>query len=97
MAQGGKDMDTRLTKIRNSVDFNVAGDNILDIAEYTVEKYEYRNGTTLADETRARVLAEITDVLCERVEGLKARRQQVLADMFNAAEATLNEVLSQTK
>lgn len=97
MAQAGKDMDTKLTKIRNSADFNVAGDNILDIAEYTVEKYEYRNGTTLAGETRERALAEIMDVLCERVERLKARRQQALADMFNAAEATLNEVLSQAK
>ncbi|MCY4486922.1 MAG: hypothetical protein OXF11_07370 [Deltaproteobacteria bacterium] len=97
MAQAGKDIEARLNKIRGSADFNVIGDNIADIAEYTVEKYEYRNDTSLARETREQALAEITDVLCDRVERLKARRQEILADMFNAAEATLNEVVSQSK
>lgn len=97
MADAAKKMETKISKIRNSADFNVAGDNIVDIAEFTVEKYEFRNGTTLSAETRERALAEITEVLWQRVEQLRARRQQVLADMFNAAEATLNDVVSQRK
>lgn len=97
MADAAKEMETKIGKIRNSADFNVAGDNIVDIAEFTVEKYEFRNSTTLSAETRERALAEITEVLWQRVEQLRARRQQVLADMFNAAEATLNDVVSQRK
>ncbi len=97
MADAAKDMEARIGKIRDSADFNVAGDNIVDIAEFTVEKHEFRNGVTLSAETRERAVAEIMDVLWRRVEQLRARRQQVLADMFNAAEATLNDVLSQRK
>ncbi len=97
MADAAKDMETRISKIRDSVDFNIAGDNIGDIAEFTVEKYEFRNGVTLSAETRERAIAQIMDVLWQRMEQLRVRRQQVLADMFNAAEATLNDVLSQRK
>ncbi len=94
MADAPKDTQEKIERIRSSVDFNVVGDNILDIAEFTVEKYEFRNDTTLTPELRERAVAEIRDVLWERVQQMRARRQQILADMFNAAEATLNEVVN---
>ena len=97
MADAPKDAEEKIGRIRSSVDFNVVGDNILDIAEFTVEKYEFRNGTTLSPETRERAVTEIRDVLWQRVEQLRARRQQILADMFNAAEVTLNEVITKTE
>lgn len=93
MADPRKEAEEKIGTIRSSVDFNVVGDNILDIAEFTVEKYEFRNDTTLSAETRERALTEIREVLWQRVERLKVRRQQILADMFNAAEVTLNEIV----
>ena len=40
--------EERLVTIKNSIDFGIVGDNIQDIADFTVEKYEFRNDTTLA-------------------------------------------------
>ena len=95
MADPRKEAEEKIGTIRSSVDLNVVGDNILDIAEFTVEKHEFRNDTTLSPELRERVVTEIKSVLWQRVERLRARRQQILADMFNAAEVTLNEILEE--
>jgi len=97
MADPRKEAEEKIGTIRSSVDFNVVGDNILDIAEFTVEKYEFRNDTTLPAETREQALTEIREVLWQRVERLRARRQQILADMFNAAEVTLNEIVEKAE
>ena len=86
--------DARMGTIRSAVDLNVVGDNILDIAEFTVEKHEFRNNTTFSAEERDEVVGKIKNALWQRVDELKVRRQQILADMFNLAEATLNEVIS---
>lgn len=96
MADARKDTEEKITTIPSPVDYNVVGDNILDIAEFTVEKYEFRTGTTLSAETREQAVAEIRDVLWKRVEHLRARRRQILADMFNAAEVTLSKVLGKS-
>lgn len=42
----------KILTVRYAVDFNIVGDNISDIAEFTVEKYEFKNDTTLSPETR---------------------------------------------
>lgn len=97
MAAPRKEAEEKIGTIRSSVDFNVLGDNILDIAEFTVEKYEFRNDTNLSPETRERAVTEIREVLWQRVERLKVRRQQILADMFNAAEIALNEVVEKSE
>ena len=97
MTDHHKDTEEKIGRIRSSVDLNVVGDNILDIAEFTVEKYEFRNNVTLSAETREQAVTRIKDVLWERVQRLKGRRQQILADMFNAAEVTLNEVIEGSK
>ena len=83
----------RLVTIKNSIDFSIVGDNILDIADFTIEKFEYRNDTTLAPEVREEAIARIRDVLWQKVEAIKLRRQKILEDMFNAAQETLDEVV----
>lgn len=97
MADTRKDTEEKTGTTRGSVDLNVVDDNILDIAEFTVEKYEFRNNVTLSAETREQAVARIKDVLLERVKRLTARRRQILADMFNAAEVTLNEVVEESR
>ena len=44
--------EEKIGQIRSSVDLNVLGDNILDIADFTVEKYEFRTDSTLSRDAR---------------------------------------------
>lgn len=83
----------KLLTIRNSIDFGVVEDNVQDIAEFTVEKHEFRTGVTLPPEVRERAIARIRDVLWQRVEALKLRRQKLLEGMFKTAQETLDEVV----
>ena len=92
MSDDGK--EERLVTVKNAIDFNIVGDNILDIADFTVEKYEFRNDSTLAPEVREEAIEKIKDVLWQKVEAIKLRRQRILEDMFNTAQATLEEVVS---
>ena len=52
---------------------------------------------TLSAETREAAIREIKDLLWRRVEQLKERRREILADLFNAAEAKLGEVIERDK
>ena len=74
----------------------IVGDNILDIADFTVEKYEFRNDTTLAPDVREEAVSRIKDVLWQKVEAIKLRRQKILEDMFSTAQATLDDVVDKT-
>ena len=86
--------EDKIGQIRRSVDLNVLGDNILDIADFTVEKYEFRTDNTLSPEMRAEAVEQIKDALWKRVEEMRLRRKQILETMFNLAEVTLNEVVN---
>ena len=91
MSDGGR--EERLVTVKNAIDFSIVGDNILDIADFTVEKYEFRNDSTLAPEMREEAIERIKDVLWQKVEALKLRRQRILEDMFNTAQATLEDIV----
>ena len=92
MSDVGK--EEKLVTIKNSIDYGIVGDNILDIADFTVEKYEFRNDSTLAPEVREEAVERIRDVLWQKVEAIKLRRQRILEDMFNTAQATLEDVVN---
>ena len=89
------DDNQKIMSIRSAVDFDIVGDNIHDIAEFTVEKYEFRNDSDLPDEIRKEAIAKINSALWQKVEELKLRRREILVSIFNAAEDTLNEVLDE--
>ena len=88
--------EEKLMAIRNSIDFSVVADNVLDIADFTVEKHEFKTGTTLSPEVREEAIARIKDALWQRIEAMKLRRQQLLQGMFNAAQETLDEVIGKS-
>lgn len=90
---GNGDVEEKILTVRYAVDFNIVGDNISDIAEFTVEKYEFKNDTTLSPEMRDIAIREISDVLWKTVEQLKQQHRRVLAQMFDAAETALDEVV----
>ena len=83
----------KILSVRYAVDFNIVGDNISDIAEFTLEKYEFKNDTTLSPELREKAMKQITDVLWRQVEQLKRQHRRVLAQMFDAAETALEEAV----
>ena len=85
--------EEKIGQIRSSVDLNVLGDNILDIADFTVEKYEFRTDSTLSPEMREEAVEKIKDALWKKVEEMRLRRKQILEQMFNLADETLNEVV----
>ena len=85
--------EEKIGQVRSSVDFNVVGDNILDIADFTVEKYEFRTDSTLSPEMRTEAIEKIKEALWKKVEELRLRRKQILEMMFNLADETLNEVV----
>ena len=89
------DVEEKILTVRNAVDFNIVGDNISDIAEFTVEKYEFKNDTTLSPELRDKAMKEISDVLWRQVEQLKQQQRRVLAKMFDAAESALKDVVGE--
>lgn len=89
------DDNQKIMSIRSAVDFDIVGDNIQDIAEFTIEKYEFRNDSDLPDEIRKEAIAKINSALWQKIEELKLRRREILVSIFNAAEDTLNEVLDE--
>lgn len=80
--------------IRTSVDFDIVGENIQHIANFTIEKYEYQNDRTLSLKEREAVVAGITNALWQYIERLKTRRKQLLTEMFKSAESVLDEVVA---
>ena len=87
------DGSERTLTIKNALDFEVVGENILDIADFAVEKYEFRNDTTLADEVREAAREGARTALWEMVERLKLRRKQVLQAMFDKADEAVKGVV----
>ncbi len=85
----------KIMSVRNSIDFDIVGDNIQDMAEFTIEKYEFKNDVTLSAEIREEAIASINEVLWQQIEEMKLRRREILVRMFNTAEDKLNEVLDE--
>lgn len=83
--------------IRDSVDFDIIGENIQHIANFTIEKYEYKNDRTLTLKTREAVVAGITNSLWMYIERLKTRRKQLLTEMFRSAESVLDQVVAKSE
>ena len=84
-------------EVREAIDFIIVGDNIEDITNFTIEKYEFTSDTVLSADVRAAATTRIKDVLWEEIERLKLHRKWWLEKMFKDAEKTLNEVIAEKK
>ena len=85
------DNQEKTITIKNALDLNIVGENIHDIAEFTIEKYEFRNDTTLSADAREEAIKKIRDALWKRIEEMRARRQEWLRQMFATAESALED------
>ncbi len=83
------DGNEKAIEIRSAIDLNIVGDNILDIADFAIEKYEFRHDTTLSPEVREEVVAKTRAALWAIVEDIKLRRQRILRTMFTKADETV--------
>ena len=93
MSEAGR--EERVAAIRRAIDFSIVADNVVEIADFTVEKHEFKSGRPMAPEVRERAISRINDALWQRIEALKARRQKHLEEMFNTAQAALDEVVGE--
>ncbi|MCE2514240.1 MAG: STAS domain-containing protein [Acidobacteria bacterium] len=83
--------------IRDSVDFDIIGENIQHISNFTIEKYEYKHDRSLSLKEREAVVAGITNALWMYIERLKIRRKQLLTEMFKSAESVLEQVVAKSE
>ena len=82
-------------EVKEAVDYVIVGDNIEDITNFTIEKYEFTNDTVLSSEVREAATSRIKQVLWEEIERLRVHRKMLLEKMFRDAETTLNQVISE--
>ena len=88
------DNSNRTITLKRSLDTAILGENISDIADFAVEKYEFRNDTTLSSETREAAIERAQAALWELVEQLKLKREQILKAFFEKADQAVNDVAS---
>ena len=81
-------------EVKEAVDYVIVGDNIEDITNFTIEKYEFTNDVVLSSEVREAATSRIKKVLWDEIERLRVHRKMLLEKMFKDAENTLNEVIS---
>jgi len=82
--------DRNLT-LKTAVDLDVVGENILDIADFAIAKYEFRKDTKLSAEEKEAAAAQIRESLWKLVEAFKVRRKRVLQRMFEIADNAMEE------
>ena len=85
--------EEKMGSMKSAVDMEIVGDNISDIAEFTIEKYEYRIDSTLSPEVREKAVSTIEEALWKKIEELNLLRKQYLAGLFNLADTTLSEIV----
>ena len=84
-------------EVKEAVDYVIVGDNIEDITNFTLEKYEFTNDTVLSAEIRHAATTKIKTALWQEIERLRHHRKMLLEKMFKDAEKTLNEVIAGKK
>lgn len=77
--------------LKIAVDIEVVGENILDIADFAIEKYEFRHDVTLSTETREEAAKRIRSALWDLVEEFKVRRKEILRRLFETADRVMQE------
>ena len=72
-------------EVKEAVDYVIVGDNIEDITNFTLEKYEFTNDTILSDEIRHAATTKIKTVLWQEIERLRQHRKMLLEKMFRGS------------
>jgi len=79
--------------LKQAVDLQIVGENILDVADFAIAKYEFENDITLSDELREAATEQIRDDLWDLVKDFRARRKKWLQMMFDTAGQAVQGVV----
>lgn len=90
------DHQEKTITIRSAVDLNIVGENILDIAAFAIEKYQFQHDTDISPEGREEAARRIRDALWEKVKEMRAKRQQWLHQMFETADRVVKEFVEES-
>ena len=83
----------RSITLKKAVDLQVVGENILDVADFAIEKYEFEHDTTLSEELREAATEKIRDDLWDLVKDFRARRKRWLQMMFDTADKAVQKAV----
>ena len=83
----------RSITLKTAVDLQVVGENILDVADFAIEKYEFEKDTTLPDDVREAAIEQIRVDLWDLVKEFRARRKKWLQMMFDTADKAVRGVV----
>ncbi len=72
--------------MRDAIDFGIVGDNILDIADFAIEKYEFTSGKALSGKARDDAVERVREALWEMVKAFRNRRKEWRKRLFDAAD-----------
>lgn len=70
-------------QLKTLIDLGMVGENIMDIANFAVEKYEFTNDVTLSDSDREKALEQVREELHERVREARKQRQVWIKKLFS--------------
>lgn len=76
-----------------SLDMQLLGDNIGEVARYTIEKHEFAHEITLPEQLRSEVTVQIRDELWKMTEDLIRQRNTLLERFYAKAENILKEAV----
>ena len=83
----------RPISLKKAVDMQIVGENILDVADFAIEKYEFENDATLSDELREEAIERVREDLWDLVKEFRARRKEWLQTMFQTADKAVKKVV----
>ena len=83
----------RSITLKKAVDLQIVGENILDVADFAIEKYEFENDTTLSEELREAAIEQVRVDLWDLVKDFRARRKKWLQMMFDTANKAVAGVV----
>ena len=70
----------RPISLKKAVDMQIVGENILDVADFAIEKYEFENDATLSDQVREEAVERVREDLWDLVKEFPCPAQGVAPD-----------------
>lgn len=79
-------------QLKTMIDLGLVGENIMDIADFAMEKYEFTSGVTLSDSDREKALEQVREELWEMVKQARKWQQAWAKKLFAKADEVVRNV-----
>ncbi len=91
MSDDGRKFD--IEALKDPTDYNIVSDNLGDIAQFVVEKYEFENNSTLSEDKRREAVVRIRGDLWSKMEEFNNQRKGLLEKSFGLADQKIGEIV----